>query len=77
MSKRRLIGTVDKAKMTKTVVVRVTSVKVHPKYHKRFQVTKRYPAHNELEGIVAGDRVEIDESKPISKTVNWVVIKKI
>jgi small subunit ribosomal protein S17 len=77
MSKRRLIGTVDKAKMTKTVVVRVTSVKVHPKYHKRFQVTKRYPAHNELEGIVAGDRVEIEESKPISKTVNWVVIKKI
>lgn len=77
MSKRKLIGTVEKAKMTKTVIVKVGSVKVHPKYHKRFLVVKKYPAHNEIEGIVAGDKVEIEESKPYSKTVNWVVTKKV
>jgi small subunit ribosomal protein S17 len=77
MSKRTLIGTVDSAKMTKTVIVKVGSVKVHPKYHKRYEVVKRYPAHNELEGIAVGDKVEITESKPFSKTVNWIVTKKV
>ncbi|MBX4204721.1 MAG: 30S ribosomal protein S17 [Candidatus Doudnabacteria bacterium] len=77
MSKRTLIGIVDSNKMTKTIVVKVSSVKVHPKYHKRYEVAKRYPAHNELEGIQIGDKVEIQESKPFSKTVNWVVTKKV
>lgn len=76
-NKRKLTGIVDSAKMTKTVIVKVSSVKVHPKYHKRYNVMKRYPAHNELEGIQAGDKVVIEESKPISKTVHWVVIKKV
>ena len=76
MSKRTLIGTVDSAKMTKTVIVKVGQVKVHPKYHKRYEIVKRYPAHNEIEGLAAGDKVEITESKPYSKTVNWVVTKK-
>jgi len=77
MSKRTLIGTVDSAKMNKTVIVKVGSVKVHPKYHKRYVVSKRYPAHNELADISVGDKVEIAESKPFSKTVNWIVIKKV
>ncbi|HEX5429620.1 MAG TPA: 30S ribosomal protein S17 [Patescibacteria group bacterium] len=77
MSKRTLIGIVESAKMTQTVIVKVGSIKVHPKYHKRFQVTKKYPAHNELADIKAGDRVEIEESKPYSKTVNWNVVKKL
>lgn len=77
MNKRTLIGTVDSAKMTKTVIVKVGSVKVHPKYHKRYEVMKRYPAHNELADIKVGDKVEIQESRPYSKTVNWIVTKKI
>jgi small subunit ribosomal protein S17 len=77
MSKRKLIGTVDSAKMTKTVIVKVGSIKVHPKYHKRYEVVKKYPAHNELADIVVGDKVEIQESKPYSKTVNWEVTKKV
>jgi small subunit ribosomal protein S17 len=67
MSKRKLIGTVDSAKMTKTVIVKVGSIKVHPKYHKRYEVVKKYPAHNELADIVVGDKVEIQESKPFPK----------
>jgi small subunit ribosomal protein S17 len=77
MSKRTLVGIVESAKMTNTVIVKVTSVKVHPKYHKRFQVSKKYPSHNELADIKAGDKVEIAESRPYSKTVNWIVTKKI
>jgi len=72
-----MIGTVSSAKMTKTVIVKVGSVKVHPKYHKRYSVTKKFPAHNELPDINVGDKVEIQECRPMSKTVNWVVIKKI
>ncbi len=72
-----MIGIVASAKMNKTVVVKVSSVKVHPKYHKRYTVTKKYPAHNELADVAIGDKVEITESKPISKTVNWVVTKKV
>ena len=75
--KRTLIGFVLSAKMTKTVIVKVESIKVHPKYHKRYKVTKKYPSHNELEDIKAGDKVEIQESKPYSKTVFWKVIKKV
>ena len=77
MSKRTLEGIVESAKMTNTVIVKVGTVKVHPKYHKRFVVTKKYPAHNEIADVKMGDKVEITESKPYSKTVNWVVTKKI
>lgn len=77
MSKRSLIGVVDSTKMAKTVIVKVGLVKVHPKYHKRYEVTKRYPAHNEIEGIAVGDKVEITESRPYSKTVNWVIVRKV
>jgi len=77
MSKRKLVGTVESAKMTKTVIVKVGAVKVHPKYHKRFLVVKKYPAHNEIADVKAGDKVEIEESKPYSKTVNWIVTKKV
>lgn len=72
-----MIGNVFKAKMNKTVIVMIDSVKVHPKYHKRYKVTKKYPAHNELPDIKVGDKVEIEESRPYSKTVNWVVVKKM
>jgi small subunit ribosomal protein S17 len=75
--KKTLIGEVHSAKMNKTVIVRVGSVKVHPKYHKRYKVNKKYPAHNELADIKVGDKVEIVETRPISKTVNWEVVKKV
>jgi small subunit ribosomal protein S17 len=76
-SKRIMTGIVHSTKMTKTVIVKIASVKVHPKYHKRYEVVKKYPAHNELADIKVGDKVEITESKPISKTVHWTVTKKV
>lgn len=73
--KRKLTGQVVSNKMMKTVIVKVDSVKVHPKYHKRYTVSKKYPAHAD-EAYAIGDKVVIQESKPYSKTVNWKVIKK-
>lgn len=74
--RRKLNGVVISAKMNQTVIVKVDNVKVHPKFHKRYTTSKRYPAHNELAGVAAGDKVVIEESRPYSKTVNWQVISK-
>lgn len=74
--KRQLKGTVTSNKMNKTVVVKVEIVKVHPKYHKRYKIFKKFPAHAESEFAV-GDKVVIEESKPYSKTVFWKVISKV
>ena len=49
MSKRQLTGTIFSNKMQKTVVVRVESVKEHPKYKKRFKVHKKYKVHYDKE----------------------------
>ena len=73
--RRQLTGLVVSNKMTKTVIVKVDAVKVHPKYHKRYTVSKKYPAHTE-EALNVGDKVVIEESKPYSKTVNWKVLSK-
>ena len=74
---RKLVGRIVSAKMTKTVIVKVESVKVHPKYHKRYKVSKKYPSHVDTNEFKVGDKVTIQESRPYSKTVNWKVIAKI
>ncbi len=73
--RRKLTGQIESAKMNKTVIVKVEDIKVHPKYHKRYKVFKKYPAHAEGEFAV-GDKVVIEECKPYSKTVHWKVINK-
>src|SRR3989344_555390 len=73
---RKLVGQIISAKMTNTVIVKVESVKVHPKYHKRYKVSKKYPSHVDTNEFRVGDKVTIEESRPYSKTVNWKVINK-
>ncbi|HYE22074.1 MAG TPA: 30S ribosomal protein S17 [Verrucomicrobiae bacterium] len=75
--KRTLIGDVVSNKAQKTVIVEVENIKIHPKYHKRYKVSKKYPAHVESGEYQIGDRVEIQECPPVSKTKNFVVIRKI
>jgi len=72
--RRRLTGTVKSNKMDKTVIVEVTRTYQHPLYHKVVRSAKAYKAHDELNCNV-GDKVVIVESRPISKTVTWVVEK--
>jgi len=67
MPKQRLQGIVVSDKMQKTVVVKVERVKEHPKYKKRYKVHKKYKAHDEKEKCKVGDKVVIEECRPISK----------
>lgn len=71
---RTLIGTVSSSKMEKTVTVLVERKVKHPLYGKYVVKSKKYHAHDEL-GCNEGDKVEIAESRPMSKTKSWVVTK--
>jgi small subunit ribosomal protein S17 len=73
---RVMKGVVVSDKMDKTVVVVVTRLKEHPKYKKRYKVTKRYKAHDEKNEYKIGDEVVIQEYRPMSKEKKWRVIKK-
>ena len=77
MPKRQLTGIILSNRMTKTVVVRVEGLKVYPKYKARFRVFKKYKAHAEKGDYQPGDKVVIEETRPMSKDKRWRVIKKI
>jgi small subunit ribosomal protein S17 len=74
---RRFTGVVISDKMDKTVVVKVISVKMHPKYRKRFQVSKKFHAHDPKNEYKINDQVVIEEIRPLAKTKKWRVISKI
>lgn len=73
-TRRRLDGVVTKAKMEKTVTVRVDRSHRHPLYGKVVRSNKHYLVHDEI-GCQPGDQVQIVESRPISKRKRWVVEK--
>ncbi|MDD3032431.1 MAG: 30S ribosomal protein S17 [Candidatus Pacebacteria bacterium] len=77
MPKRELTGKIVSAKMQKTVVVSVETLKEHSKYLKRIKSHKNYKAHNEKMDLKEGDAVVIRECAPISKDKKWEVIVKI
>ena len=70
-------GIVVSDQMNKTVVVRVDRLKEHPRYKKRYRVSKRYKAHDEKNEYKIGQWVIIQECRPLSKEKRWRVIRKI
>ena len=72
--RKRLVGVVTSDKMDKTVVVAVTSIRRHQLYGKVVKRVKKYQAHDEASVCRVGDRVQIIESKPISKHKRWAVV---
>ena len=74
-SKRTLIGRVVSDKMNKTVTVLVERRVKHPMYDKIIVRSRKYHAHNEGNEAKAGDLVEIQESRPVSKTKAWAITK--
>ena len=64
-------GVVVSAAMDKTIVVRVDSVKAHPKYKKVIRRSTKFHAHDEQNSAKAGDLVRIVETRPLSKTKRW------
>jgi len=75
--KKQLTGTIVSNKMQKTVVVQVERIKEHLKYKRRYKIRKKYKAHYDEGEFLAGDKVIIEECRPISKDKKWKVIKKI
>jgi len=73
---RFLKGIVASDKMDKTITVLVTRYKEHPKYKKRYKVSKKYKAHDEKNEYKKGDKVIIQETRPISKNKKWTVKSK-
>jgi small subunit ribosomal protein S17 len=73
-SKRILKGKVVSDKMNKTIVVLVERIKEHPKYRKRYKISKRYKAHDPENKYHEGDNVMIQECKPISRDKKWIVL---
>jgi small subunit ribosomal protein S17 len=72
-NRRTLVGTVVSDKMDKTVVVRVERLVQDPRYKKHVRRYSRFTAHDESNGCNVGDRVQIIEHRPISKTKRWKV----
>ena len=74
---RKLKGVVVSDKMKKTVVVAVDRLRKHPKYKKYFKITRKFKAHDENNTYHTGNKVIIQETKPISKDKRWVVVSKV
>ena len=72
-SERTKTGVVVSNKMQKTVVVAVENLVKHGMYQKYVKQTSKFLAHNESNDINVGDRVVIEESRPLSKRKRWTV----
>lgn len=72
---RTLTGTVTSDKMDKTVTVLVEHRVKHPLYGKYVVESKKYHAHDEANECGVGDKVEIAETRPLSKTKSWKVTR--
>jgi small subunit ribosomal protein S17 len=74
MPKKELVGKVVSNKMDKTVVVAVQSYNPHPKYEKQIVHTTKFKAHDAENKCQVGDRVRIQECRPISKEKFFTVV---
>jgi small subunit ribosomal protein S17 len=72
-NKRTKIGVVVSDKMDKTVVVAVENLVKHGMYQKYIKRTSKFLAHTETNDCKIGDRVEIEETRPLSKRKRWNV----
>lgn len=70
-------GTVVSDKMDKTIVVEVHTYKMHPKYKKRYRISKKFHAHDAEKKFKIGDEVTIYETRPLSKLKRWTVEEPI
>jgi small subunit ribosomal protein S17 len=75
--RRKLIGRISSDKMNKTVVVEVIRFKRDNMYKKYVRVKKKYKAHDETNQYKTGDRVEIEEHRPLSAEKRFIVTRLI
>ena len=77
IKKRKIIGVVVGDKMQKTRVVEVSGLIRHPKYLRYYKTAKRFKVHDENNEYKTGDKVVIEETRPLSREKRWKIIKKI
>ena len=75
-NRKKIDGIVVSDKMDKTVVVNANRFVKHKKYGKFYKIDKKYKAHDENNEYKIGDKVTIEETRPISKDKNFKVLKK-
>lgn len=75
--RRKFTGVVVSDSMNKTVVVRVARTNTHPRYGKRFHLSTKFKAHDESNELAVGDKVVIEETRPLSATKRWRVVNKV
>ena len=76
-NRKERVGEVISDKMAKTIVVRVERRFPHPKYKKVVTSYSKFYAHDEKSEAKAGDRVRIQESRPLSKTKRWRLVEVV
>jgi len=69
-------GVVVKKSGAKTIKVEVNEYRTHTNYKKRYRVTKRFLAHDENEKAQLGEKVTIQQHRPISKLKTWILIEE-
>lgn len=74
---KKLRGVVVSDRMQNTAVVLVTRLKKYPKYRKYYKVSKRFKAHNEGMEYKMGEKVVIQETRPMSREKRWKIISKV
>ena len=75
--RKTLVGRVVSDKMDKTITVVVETKRNHPVYGKRINYSKKYKAHDENNEARMGDKVEIMETRPLSATKRFRLVKII
>ncbi len=73
--RKSVIGVVSSDKMNSTIVVRVEKLRKHPRYGKYVKSITVYKTHDQENKAKVGDKVEIKETRPLSKTKRWRLVK--
>jgi small subunit ribosomal protein S17 len=76
-NRKERLGEVISNKMTKTITVRVERRFAHPRYKKVVTGYKKFYAHDEKGEAKVGDRVRIEETRPLSKTKRWRLVEVV
>jgi small subunit ribosomal protein S17 len=76
-NRKERIGEVLSSKMAKTIIVRVERRFPHPQFKKVVRQYKKFYAHDEKSEAKPGDRVRIEETRPLSKTKRWRLVEVV
>lgn len=76
-NRKERVGEVISARMAKTIIVRVERRFPHPRFKKVVTGYKKFYAHDEKSEAKVGDRVRIEETRPLSKTKRWRLVEVV